>query len=523
MFKFLGSSVASGIFLIVLATLLSLFFVSEDADVLALLQDEYILHVIKFSFFQAFLSTFLSIFFALFLSLALYRREFVGKRYLLALFNISFVLPVLIAVFGLVAIYGNSGIINSFFEDKLFNIYGLFGILLAHLFFNIPFATKIFYENLSLIDASQHKISAQLGLNALQKFLYLEFPILKQQLPSLVSLIFVLCFTSFAVILALGGAKYTTIEVAIYQAIKYDYDLPMAGFLSIIQIISCLLLSFIVQRFSKQIINKGFKDSNEVFFTDTKGLKFLDYTLIFASTLLVLPPLLAIFFQGLNATFFDNLFSRDLLNALKNSLLIATSSAFLSISFGILISLSSREFKMKDKAFIAYTLEMFGSIILIIPSVVISTGAFILLNPHVNVFENAFYFVVMINVFMALPFVIRSLSQAFFSIEQEYKYLSASLGIYGINRLRLVEFKALKKPILSAVGLSFILSFGDLSVIALFGSNDFKTLPLLLYEQMGSYQMQKAAVSALILLFISLISYIFIQNISTCRSENAKS
>ncbi len=45
---------------------------------------------------------------------------------------------------------------------------------------------------------------------------------------------------------------------------------------------------------------------------------------------------------------------------------------------------------------------------------------------------------------------------------------------------------------------------GDLSAIALFGSQEFKTLPLYLFQLLGSYQMDAAAVVALSLLILSL-------------------
>ncbi len=515
-----GVILASAIFLMVLACLLSLFFVSEGLDFFTLLNDEYILHLLNFSIFQAFLSMILSVIFGVFLSLALYRRNFFAKKYLLTLFNITFVMPVLIAVFGIVAIYGNSGLINSFFSKNILNIYGLNGILLAHLFFNIPLCAKIFYESLSLIDTHQHQIATQLGLNAWQKFLYLELPVLKQVMPHVASLVFVLCFTSFAIVLALGGgAKYTTIEVAIYQAIKYDFDLQMAGFLSLLQVFICVILAFLTQKFSKNIKNKSFKDKNSAIFIDSKILKILDFFAIFFAIWFIIPPLISVVYEGINAKFFENILSSEFLHALKNSLLIGIFSSFLSVVFGIFIIFASRNYRLKNQAKKASLLEGFGSVILIVPSIVVSTGAFILLNKYVNVFEYAFYFVVFTNSLMALPFVIRSLSQAFFSIEQEYKNLCQSLGIFGLNRLRLVEFKALKKPISSAIGLSFILSFGDLSVISIFGSNDFKTLPFLLYAQLGSYQMQKASVSALILLLVSLFSYSLIQNIFTRKSD----
>ncbi len=520
--KLIGTILVAIILCIVLMSLFSLFFVSDDFDVLEFLKDYYIWHIVKFSFFQAFLSTFLSIFFSIFLALALYRRDFKGKKYLLRLLSMTITLPVLIAVFGIVEVYGNSGIINSFFEKNIFNIYGLKGILLAHLFFNIPLATKIIYETLCLISSSEHKISTQLGLSTIRKFLYLELPVIKQQIPHLASFIFMLCFTSFAIVLALGGsAKYSTIEVAIYQAIKYDFDLNLAACLSILQIIICIFLSLFIQKFSKPILNKSFYDKNTCIFIDSKKLKFLDFMCILGAVLLLLPPLLCIVYSGINTSFFDSLNNIELYKALKNSLLIALSSSFLAMIFGLFIILASREYKMQGLYKKANILETSGMIVLIVPSLVLSTGLFILLNKYINVFSYALYLVIFVNSLMALPFVIRNLSQAFFSLEQEYQKLCFSLGIFSFNRLKLVEFKALKKPLASTIALSFILSFGDLSAIALFGSSDFKTLPLLLYEQMGSYQMKAAALSALVLLILSLLSFIIIENIFTKKNKKS--
>lgn len=55
-------------------------------------------------------------------------------------------------------------------------------------------------------------------------------------LPQLGALVFALCFTSFAIVMTLGGGpKATTIEVAIFQAIRFDFDLAKAVYLSLLQ------------------------------------------------------------------------------------------------------------------------------------------------------------------------------------------------------------------------------------------------------------------------------------------------
>ena len=59
-------------------------------------------------------------------------------------------------------------------------------------------------------------------------------------------------------------------------------------------------------------------------------------------------------------------------------------------------------------------------------------------------FSLGFVVVVMVNALMGLPYVIKTLSQPMLHVEQQYQYLCASLGIKGWQRLRLIEWRALR-------------------------------------------------------------------------------
>ena len=55
--------------------------------------------------------------------------------------------------------------------------------------------------------------------------------------PGAFAVIFVICLSSFAVALTLGGGpRATTVELAIYQAVRFDFDLGRAALLSVIQL-----------------------------------------------------------------------------------------------------------------------------------------------------------------------------------------------------------------------------------------------------------------------------------------------
>lgn len=213
----IGIWVAIFIATFVISALGALLVNAPTLDVSHVWSDPYYRHVTKFSFYQSFLSTVISVGLAIPVAHALSRRQFPGKALLLKLFATTLVLPVLVGVFGLLAIYGNSGLVAQLFaslDSKLpFSIYGLNGILLAHVFFNLPYATRLLLQALDSIPQQQHKLCAHLGMGHWDKFRWVEWPRMRQQLPHVSGLVFMLCFTSFATVMALGGGpKSTTIE-----------------------------------------------------------------------------------------------------------------------------------------------------------------------------------------------------------------------------------------------------------------------------------------------------------------------
>lgn len=515
-----GLLLSIGILLFVLMAVNALFAHSPVLEVTTIWSDPYYRHITKFSFYQAALSTLLSVLFAIPISHALFRREFKGKALLLKLFATTLVLPVLVGVFGLLAIYGNSGVLAGVFEyfDSVlpFSIFGLNGILLAHVFFNLPFACRLFLQALNAIPDKQHQLATHLGMKHWNKFRFVEWPQIVAQLPHAAGLIFMLCFTSFATVMALGGGpKSTTIELAIYQAIKFDFDLQMGALLALWQICICAVLAIFIQKLSRSSsLTANYQGPKNTFYHDSWIAKCWDFSWIIVISLLVIPPLLMVVIAGLNTQFFVVLTDIKFWLAFKNSLLIAFFAALIAVSCAFFILLASRQWRLIGFNGHADKIEMLATIILVTPGLVISTGLFLLLREIGHFSSLALYIVIAVNALMALPFVLKSLSLPMLHNAQKYELLCASLGVFCWHRFYWVEWKALRRPILQALCLSFVLSVGDLSAIALFGSHTFSTLPLYLFQLLGSYQMQSAAVVALVLLLLSVgvfmvVEYLF--------------
>ncbi|WP_299019354.1 thiamine/thiamine pyrophosphate ABC transporter permease ThiP [uncultured Photobacterium sp.] len=504
---------------LVLSAISALISQANELSPFLIWHDPYLRHVAGFSFYQALLSTLLSIIPAIPAAYAFSRRQFPGRNLLLRLFAMTLVLPVLVAVFGLLAIYGKSGLLAEFFqangEPLPFSIYGLNGILLAHVFLNFPLATRLLLQSLEGIPFEQHQLATHLGIRGWHKFRFIGWPRLRQQLPHVIGLIFMLCFTSFAVIMSLGGGpKATTIELAIYQALRYDFDLAGGAILALWQMLICSSLVLLTQRFAKPLSTlSGSASLHPLYLHDSWQAKAWDGLWIGFAILLVLPPMLAVVSAGLNSQLPVLLAEPALWQAMMNSLKIAMLSCIAAVTAGIAILLTSRHWRLQKKTLPADGIELLGTIILVTPGLVLSTGIFLLLRQYTDAFAAAFWVVVSVNALMALPYVIKTLSQPMLHIAQQYNPLCQSLGMHGLSRLRLVEWRALRKPLAQALAIGFVLSLGDLGAIALFGSKDFQTLQLYLFQLMGSYQMDAAAVAALILLLLSLGLFTLVEKI----------
>ncbi|CNE71026.1 thiamine/thiamine pyrophosphate ABC transporter permease ThiP [Yersinia nurmii] len=491
---------------------------APEADWLGVWQDSYLWHVVRFTFWQAFLSALFSVAPAILLARALYRRRFPGRQLLLRLCAMTLVLPVLVALFGILSVYGRQGWLAQLFGwlglDYRFSPYGLQGILLAHIFFNLPLATRLLLQSLESIAVEQRQLAAQLGMNGWQHFRWVEWPYLRRQILPTAALIFMLCFASFATVLSLGGGpQATTIELAIYQALSYDYDLGRAALLALIQLGCCLGLVLLSQRLNSALAVGNTHAQRWRNPQDSLWQRVSDSVLIIGALLLLLPPLLAVIIDGTNRSLFSVLQQPALWQALTTSLTIAVCAGLLCVLLTMMLLWSSRELKLRHKMVFGQAMEMSGMVILAMPGIVLATGFFLLLNDTIGLPQSPYALVILTNALIAVPYALKVLDNPMRDLAERYGPLCLSLDIRGWHRLRWVEFSALKRPLAQAFAFASVISIGDFGVVALFGNEHFRTLPFYLYQQIGAYRSNDGAVTALLLLLLCFLLFTLIEKL----------
>lgn len=481
------------------------------------IMDAYTLRILRFTLYQATLSTVLSILLGLPVALALSRRQdFPGRIWIIRLMAVPMGLPVIVGAFGIIAIWGRQGVLNTALvfagADEPFSIYGLSGILIAHVFFNLPLAVRLMLAGLERIPGEYWRMAASLGMGPVAVFRFIEWPTVSRLVPGIAGLVFMLCATSFTLVLLLGGGPAaTTLEVAIYQALRFDFDPQRAIALSALQIaLTAILLGLLAFLPSPEAEIASLGRPLRRFDGKGAGARLWDGMAIAFAVLLIGLPLVAITVSGLGADLTRLLSASIFLRAAATSLAIALLSATLVVlcCFAIINArqaVGSRRHAARPLRFLSTTLGAGSSLVLLVPPVVLGSGWFLLLRPFGDVSFYAPVLVALINMLMALPLAMRVLEPAFTSHFLRTSRLSASLGLQGLTRLRFADLPVLRRPLLMAFSFAMALSLGDLGAVALFGSESFVTLPWLVYSNMGSYRTNDAAGYAFILGIVCLL------------------
>ncbi|MFJ6324429.1 MULTISPECIES: thiamine/thiamine pyrophosphate ABC transporter permease ThiP [unclassified Rhizobium] len=475
------------------------------------LADPYLLRVLRFTLLQATLSTLLSVALAMPIARALARQpRFPGRLWLIRLMAVPMGLPVLIGALGLLGIWGQRGLLNQALAalglSEPVSIYGLTGILLAHVFFNMPLACRLMLAGLERVPAEYWLVAGGLGMKSGSVFRFIEWPVLRGLIPGIAGLIFMLCATSFTLILTLGGGPAaTTLEVAIYQALRFDFDPGRAVMLSLLQIGVTLVILAAMTLFPSPD-DHGLTSGRPLRRIDgqMRGARWADAALLLAATLFIGLPLASVILAGLEANLFKLAGQAIFLQAAVTSLAIALAAGLLAvaISFAIIHARSVISAERKSALGLrglAAALTGASSLILLVPPIVLATGWFLALRPFGDPSRFAAILIVVINALMSLPFVIRVLEPAYAVHRRRTARLAASLGLRGISRLRLIDWPGLRKPLFTALSFAMALSLGDLGAVALFGSSSLMTLPWLVYSKLGSYRTNDADGYALIL------------------------
>ncbi len=507
----------------------------------AVLTDTYSLRVIGFTVEQATLSTFASILLGLPGAYILSRFDFRGKSLIKALTTVPFVLPSIIVVLGFVIFFGNNGFLNRAImavtktdEPPLKILYSMRAIILAHTFYNFPICIRLVSSVWSRINPNLERAAQSLGARGFKLFTRVTLPQLFPGILAAAALIFIFCFTSFAIILVLGGGpKYTTIEVAIYRLAKVNLDLKAGSAFAVIE--SFLSVGFmwgyikLQQRvsFAESLGREQEKRRLSSLFRGPWGILATVY-LIITFLIIVAPMLTAVGNSFLRRygwagntslslfwyrkLFFEtatNAFTVSYLTAIKNSLFFGLMTILLSLPLGTLIAyVTTRRRFFGQGLFEAVTMLPLG-----ISAIILGLGyikAYQLLPWEIT---GKWYAIAFAHTIIAYPFVVRSTGAVFRKIDPSLVRAAMSLGANRWKAFWTVELPLIKSGLIAGATFAFAISIGEINATLMLYNPKLTTIPIAIYRLIGSYNYFAACALGTILMLICFLVFLLIDKL----------
>ena len=468
------------------------------------LRDSYVVAIVRFTLTQALLSMALSIVPAVWVARAFARRSsFWGRSWLLALLGLPIVLPPMVAVFAITAVYGYNGALNHFLLavglPRLGSVYGLPGIVLAHVFFNLPLAVRWLLPLWERIPVEHWRLAAQLDMPGWTCFRVIEWPVIRRALPGLAALIFLLCLTSFAVVLTLGGGPAsTTLPVALYQSLRMESDFPLTAKLALLQMALCLLVVVVLPWRASQAVDppERLQRPNR---HDRHSFRacVVDAVAVISVALLVGLPVLAALLEGVRGPWRQVLGDSVFWHVTWGSLWIAAGSGTFALFIGLPLSASMAQHQRRRRQW----LQISGLFGLAVPTVVLGAGWFMLLQGNIGPWGSAL--IMVSNGVMCVPYVLKMMVPAWSVLQAQYGPLRAQLGLTDRLWWQQVLWPLSRQALATALAVSVCMSLGDLGIVAIFGDqSSVMTLPLLLQNQLADYHYGDAAVTSAVVMVL---------------------
>lgn len=490
-----------------------------------------------FTFWQAFVSTVATLVIALPAAYVLYRKSFQGQQIIRAIITIPLVLPTIVVAIIFVSfqkaheLYSNIGM--SFWSENR-----IYWIIAAHVFINFAIAVRTIGGYWAGLDRSPEEAAEISGAGRLRTFISISAPQLKPAIISAAALVFLFCFTSFGVIVILGGGQVTSIETEISVAALQFLDLQKAAVLAIVQTAITLTAFALGQRFGRGAIGLDqISDSDQAKPIDRRDLPALVTTLAFIIGLLVIPILLVIAraFEtesGVGLQNFINLAGRgdrDLLNvtvgqASLNSVRNLFVALALALPMGLAVSfLTSRrvlEPSVKSGARDASAsraaraggkiLDSAFMLPMGVSSVVLGLGFLITFGGGPLAIRSSWVVLPIVQALIALPLIIRVLQPALLGIESEQLEAAKTSGATAWQIWWRIELPIIAPALKTATVFAVLTSIGEFGAASLLVAGDQATISTVLTQLISrpgssNYGMAMAMAALLVLFSTALV------------------
>lgn len=489
-----------------------------------------------FTTWQAALSTLLTLGLAFPAAHVFAKYQFPGKSLLLALATIPFVLPTVVVAAAFIALLGEDSALNGLLmkvfkleEPPLHLERSLKIILLAHIFYNYAVALRIISSFWSNQSQRIQEAAQMLGANRWTVFYRITLPLLLPAVTAAAALVFMFCFTSFGVVRILGGLKYATLEVEIHYQSLSLFDLPTAGALSVIQLMTTLVMMIVYTNLQRQMTQPlNLQSSRQVARKPRRWAEkgWLALNLIVMS-LLIFAPILALIERsftlgdsGFTTRYYEQLQENPRRSiravapvaAIQNSLEYAFFVTIFSVLLGTLAA-----YLLSQKTRFSRWLDPVFMLPLAASAVTLGFGFIITLDePPLNL-RSSYWIVPIAHTLVAMPLVVRSVLPSLRAIKPSIGEAAAVLGASRWQRWRRIELPLITRSIAVGATFAFTVSMGEFGASSFVARPDQPTIPIVIFRflgQPGLANYGQALAMSVILMAVCTAGFVLIERLN---------
>ncbi len=494
----------TGAALLLLAGFLALFFAYPLGAILArgltegralglpfdVLGSQETLQIAWFTLWQATASTVLTVAAGLPLAWATARVAYRGRTLVRALVVVPFVLPTIVVATAFVALLPEG-------VER-----GVIPILAAHVFFNVAIVVRLVGGYWAQLDPRLSDAAATLGASPLRRLREVTLPALTPALAAASSLVFLFSFTSFGVIVVLGGPGRATLEAEIYYAAARAFDLRTAAALALLQLSAVAVLVVVAGRLERRAGTALPLAPERIAAHRPRGAErvWLAAALIGGALLLGL-PLAALVARsvstpsGIGLAFYGDLFDETpaLLvppwHALGWSLAFATAGTLLALGVGTVAAVLVA--RHDANALDAAVMLPLGA-----SAVMLGFGFLIAFDDAPLDFRRSWWLVPVAQSLVAVPFVVRSLVPALRAIDDRLREAATVLGASPAQVWREVDLPLALRALAAAAGLAFAVCLGEFGATVFLARAERPTLPVAIFRFLGRPGAENQGVAA---------------------------
>ncbi len=445
---------------------------------------------------QAALSTLLTLAVGLPAAHVFARYRFPGKRVLRTLLSIPFVLPTVVVGSAFVALLGPGGLTDRLLGVTL--VRTVAGVVLAHAFYNTSIVVRMVGGAWASLDPRLGESARMLGAGRASSFLRVTARLLLPSVAASALLVFSFCFTSFGVVLVLGGPRISTIETGIYRQAVHALNLPAAALLSLIQLVVAGLVTAgysLLGRRAEVVQNLA---SPAGAGRPPRGAGQWSLVVVFGlGTVVGLALPLAVlvvrsfagpagftlqYWASLFRNVRDSIFWVSPVGAALNSLAFSALTVALSLALGVpaayLVARRGSRRVLGTAADILFLLPLGTSAVTLGFGFIVAFGA-----PPLDI-RSSPLIIPIAHSLVALPLVVRSIAGPLRSLDPGSRESAALLGA-GPARARLaIDLPILSRAFLSAAAFAFTVSLGEFAATALLTRPEMATIPVAIYGRL---------------------------------------